>query len=253
MKTKLVVLITCFAFGCGLDTVGMGGSDEGAQPDVSDNTEPDTTEEVDAGPDVDAPDVFETAEDQTGEDGSDENEASDDDSDETTSEETSEDVADTAEDGEPEDAAGEDGETEDGVAEDGDVLSDGGGDPCTPPEIPPSGLHVFYCFTEDIRSFMSLWMQAERGGVPVFSWDQVPGCLAADARSLFCELPLRYNAVHQFKVEIPGTGIGWSCGPGLTAPLGTPRVWLDGTELAVSFADDGAGGCYHQFTTPPSP
>jgi hypothetical protein len=226
MKTKLVAIVALFLAGCGLETMGQDSdSDDSAEPDI--------------GPDeVDQEDL-----------------AEDDTADETTPDETDRDVTDIMEDVEPEDAAEaeaeaeDEGGEEDGDAEDGEVV-----DPCERPDIPTTGLYVFYCFVGDIRSDMALYLQIERGGTPIFPWAEIVACTATSARSMFCEPPLYYNGVYLFNIELdPGIGVGWSCGPGLAETWGTPRVWLDRREQIVTPHANMDGGCNHLFTTPPGP
>ncbi|MFA5413695.1 MAG: hypothetical protein WC348_04130 [Patescibacteria group bacterium] len=230
MGTKLVTIVVAFAVAlfvasCGLNTDGMG-DDDGALPDISpDETEPDL------------PEVAEDADEDTGPD-------------EATPDETVEDVTEVAE-----DDADEDGESEDvgGDEADGDETDDGGiVDPCERPDIPALGVYVFFCFVDDITADMSLSLQIERGGLPIFPWAEILDCTATGTRSMFCELPLYYNGVYIFNVEIPGVGIGWSCGPGTDVLWGMPRVWVNHAEQTVRTIPNVDDGCNHQFTTPPS-
>lgn len=235
MKTKLVAMVALFLTGCGLDTMGQGsGSDDFAEPDIG----PDEVE-----PDVPEADQEDATEDET---------ADEVEPDEATPDETDEDIMDIVEDVEPEDAAEAEAEAEaedEGGEEDGEVV-----DPCARPDIPATGLYVFYCFVDDLRSDMTLWLQIERSGVPIVAWRAEPGCTATSARSLFCELDLRYNAVYLVNITLdPSIGIGWSCGPGLAETWGTPRVWLDRREQIVTPRANMDGGCNHLFTTPPGP
>lgn len=233
MKVKLAVSATfLFLFGCGLNTAGQGPGDDDSPYDIqAEEVEPDITETDEPETDA-ADDHFELTEEDVSPETPDE--ASEVDDDETTDEADSED----AEDGE---AGEEDGETDDG----------GTVDPCTPPEIPTDGLYLFFCFTEDITSEMVMWRWVRRDWGPSVIWEPEPGCHIASSRVLACPVEIYHDATYYFNIEMPGTGpIGWSCGPGLAAPMGTPRVWLYGIPLAVTFADNGAGGCNHTFTTP---
>ncbi|MFA5129187.1 MAG: hypothetical protein WC445_04535 [Patescibacteria group bacterium] len=231
METKLatiaVALVTFVAMGCGLSTEGMG-MDDGSAPDVEpDEIEPDISE-ADAAEDDAEPD--ETTPDETAEDAE---------------EDLPEVTDDVAEDGEPEDVGGDEADGDE--AEDGGVV-----DPCERPDIPALGIYLFYCFTDDLHSDMTLWLQIERGGLPIVGWSEVTGCTATGVRSMFCELPLYYNAVYFFNIETPGVGIGWSCGPGTDVLWGTPRIWVNHAEQTVRVVPNMDGGCNHQFTTPPS-
>lgn len=151
-----------------------------------------------------------------------------------------------AEDAEPEDVVEDESSEEDGEAEDGGTV-----DPCAPPTIPTDGLYLFFCFEDDIVSELIMWRWVYRDWGPAVIWETEPGCRIASSRTLFCPVEIYLDATYYFNVEMPGTGpIGWSCGPGLTAPMGMPRVWLYGIPLAVTFVDNGAGGCNHTFTVP---
>jgi hypothetical protein len=236
MGTKSATIVVAFAvalfvaMGCGLNTDGVG---DDAQSDLSsDEVEPDLSEVAD---DVDA----------------------DSEPDETTPDETVEDITevepdlsedvedDSAEDGEPEDV----GEDE----ADGDETDDGGiVDPCERPDIPALGVYAFYCFVDDITADMSLSLQIERGGLPIFPWAEILDCTATGTRSMFCELPLYYNGVYIFNIEILDVGIGWSCGPDTDVLWGLPRIWVNRAEQTVRTIPNEDGGCNHQFTTPPS-
>ena len=230
LALALVFLSTLFA-SCGLDTDGVG-DDQGndfVADSGPDDFEPDVPGTEDAGPD----------------------EAE---LDETTPDETVGDVAEIepdvpgtedAEDSESEDISGD--EVDGDVADDGETT-----EPCTRPDIPATGVHVFFCFVDDITADMSLSLQIERGGLPIFPWAEILDCTATGARSMFCELPLHYNAVYFFNIEIPGIGIGWSCGPGTDVLWGTPRGWVNHAEQTVRVVPNIDGGCNHQFTTPPS-
>lgn len=249
MKTKLVaIMIALFVVtSCGLDTEGLGAPDEGTLPDVSDDAEPDI------GPD-------ETEGEDTGEDErTDETEP-----DETSPDEAAEDVMDIPEDAEPEDAigdeaadeAGDEGgeaETEDGSTEDGDA-EDGETDPCALPEIPATGIFIFYCFFDypELMSPMHLWLEIERGGTPVIPWGGVPGCsVTTRSHRLECALPVVWSALYKFNIELdPGVGVGWSCGPFPNSNWGTPRVWLYGVEITVTPLPFDVERCYHSFETP---
>jgi len=235
MGTKSATIVVAFAvalfvaMGCGLNTDGVG---DDAQSDLSsDEVEPDLPEvaddvDVDSEPDETTPD--ETVEDT-------------DDIEEDLPEVTD----DAAEDGEPEDAGGDEA--------DGDEADDGGVvDPCERPDIPAIGIQMFFCFVDDITADMSLSLQIERGGLPIFPWAEILDCTATGARSMFCELPLYYNAVYFFNIETPGVGIGWSCGPGTDVLWGLPRIWVNHAEQTVRVVPNIDGGCNHQFTTPPS-
>lgn len=240
METKLVALTIYFVIGgCGLDTGGMGEPDEGALPDIVEEVAPDVSE-------ADQEDVAEDAgEDETADETSEPDEASPD--------EAAEDVTDVPDETEPEDAIrdeADEGGDEGGEAEDGDT-EDGEPDPCARPEIPTTGLFVFYCFDYDLLSPMHLWLQIERSGIPVVSWSIAPGCTTGRSRRLECTLTLVWDALYKFNTELdPGVGIGWSCGPELLAIWGTPHVWLDGVELTVTSVTNGGGGCNHSFLTP---
>jgi hypothetical protein len=217
MGTNKLALVLAFLFvGCGLDTNGqsLDGDDFGSDIEL-DEVEP-------AVPEADA------AEDSELED--------------ATPDETVEDVpeADAAEDSELEDEATDE-------ADDGGVV-----DPCERPDIPETGIYAFFCFADDIRADMILSLQIERGGLPIFPWAEILDCTATGARSMFCELPLYYNAVYFFNIEIPGVGIGWSCGPGTDVLWGAPRIWVNHAEQTVRVVPNIDGGCNHQFTTPPS-
>jgi len=230
MKAKLVAMVAMILAGCGLETMGQGSdSDDFAEPDIGpDEVESDV-------PEVDREDV---AEDETSE------------PDEATPDETDEDVTDVPEDAEPEDAAETEAEDEDGDAEDGDT-EDGEVDPCALPEIPTTGIFVFYCFDYDLLSPMHLWLQIERSGIPVVIWSEAPGCSTARSRRLECTLTLVWDALYKFNIELdPGVGIGWSCGPELIEVWGHPRVWLNGRELVVTPMTNGSDGCNHSFLTP---
>ncbi len=245
METKLVALTICFVIGCGLDTSGMGEEDEGALPDIVEEAESDM-EMDEVAPDVPEEDLTED----TGED-----ETVDDVADEASPDEVAEDVTDVPDETEPEDAAEDEvtdeGGEEDGGAEDGDI-EDGEPDPCALPEIPTTGIFIFYCFDYDLSSPMSLEFQAERAGIPVVSWRAAPGCSTTRGRRLECTLtPTMWGATYIFNIRLdPGVGIGWSCGPELLAIWGTPRVWLDGVELPITPVTNGDGGCNHSFLIP---
>lgn len=255
MRTNklMAIVVALFVASCGLETAGLGEPDLDTQPDASLDAEPEETEEVDAEPDVDAPDVPD-------EDDAGENEVSDDaEPDEATPEETAEDVADTADDAEPDEAdiadeatdeAGDEGGTEDSGTEDSDA-EDGVVDPCALPTIPATGIFVFYCFDYEITSPMHLWLEIERGGVPVIPWSEAPGCSVASSRRLTCSLPIVWDALHKFNIELdPGVGIGWSCGPYPLSIWGTPRVWLNGVESTITPLPFDTDRCYHSFQTP---
>ncbi|MBU1146415.1 hypothetical protein KKD80_02610 [Patescibacteria group bacterium] len=223
METKLTaIVVALFVASCGLETEGFGESGLDTMPEASPDAEPDILEEDDAGPDEVAPDVPETAEDDAGED-----EATD----------------------EGSEADAEDAETEDSDVEDGTI------DPCALPEIPTTGLFIFYCFDYDLLSPMDLEFQVEQGGIPIISWRASLECSVTRSRRLECTLaPLVWNASYIFNIRLDsGIGIGWSCGPELLAIWGTPHVWLDGTELAVTSVTNGDGGCNHGFVTPSPP
>lgn len=221
---KLALAFFCLVVGCGLSTEGMG-MDDGSNPDV--------------GPDEIEPDVPEA---DTAEDGElDEGVLPDE-----TAEDVAEDIPETAEDSGPEDADEED-EADGEEADDGEIVN-----PCERPDIPEAGIQMFFCFADDIAADMTLYLQIERGGLPVFPWAEILDCTATGARSMFCELPVYYNAVYIFNVLIPGIGVGWSCGPETDVLWGVPRVWVNHVEQTVSTRANTEGGCNHLFTTPPS-
>lgn len=238
METKLMAIaIALFTTSCGLETEGVGESNLDTTPEVAPDAEPDVVEEDDAGPDEVARDVPETTEENAADD--------------------------VAEDAEPEDASeatdegrAEDGETEpeDGGIEDGEA-EDGEPDPCALPEIPTTGIFVFYCFDYDLLSPFALEFQVEQGGLPVVSWRGSPECtFSSPSRRLECALtPTVWDATYIFNIRYdPGIGIGWSCGPELLEIWGAPRAWFEGIELPVEPVPNGDGGCNHRFLTPPS-
>lgn len=231
MKVKLVISATfLFLFGCGLNTAGQGPDDDDSPYDIqAEEVEPDITDTAD--------DRFELTEEDVSPETPDE--VSEVDADET---------ADEADSEEAEDAGFEDEASE----EDG-----GTADPCERPDVPTTGVYVFFCFADDLRANMTLSLQIERGGLPVFPWAEILGCTVADSRSTFCGLPLYYNAIYVFNTEFeltyPGTGTSWTCGPGTDDVLwGVPRVWVNHVEQAVTTRANMDGGCNHLFTTPPS-
>lgn len=246
----MAIVIALFVASCGLDTEGLGEPDEGTLPEASDDTEPDI------GPDEIVADV-------PGEDAAEEDSGHD----EATPEETTEDTVDSTEDAEPEDAddaedvvddaadEGSEADAEDAGTEDGDA-EDGAIDPCALPEIPTTGIFIFYCFDYDLLSPFALEFQIEQGGLPVVSWRGSPECtFTSRSRRFECTLtPLVWDATYVWNIRLdPGVGIGWSCGPELLEIWGTPRAWLNGVELAVDPVTNGDGGCNHSFTTPPPP
>ncbi|MFH2136860.1 MAG: hypothetical protein ABII19_04530 [Patescibacteria group bacterium] len=250
METKLTaIVVALFVASCGLETEGFGESGLDAAPDLSPDAEPDILEEDDAGPDEAAPDILETAEDDAGED-----EATDDfetELDEATPDEAAEDADDAVDEATDEgsEADAEDAETEDSDVEDGTI------DPCALPEIPTTGLFIFYCFDYDLLSPMDLEFQVEQGGIPVISWRASLECSVTRSRRLECTLtPLVWNASYIFNIRLDsGIGIGWSCGPELLEIWGHPRAWLNGRELTVTPVTNGDGGCNHGFVTPSPP
>lgn len=244
MKIKLMALVAWLAMGCALNTNGLSTDDEDrVLPDImSDETEPDV---------FDATDENVTREDVAADETTDEAREPD--------ETTAEDVTDVPEDAEPEDAA-EDEAADEGGEEDGEADDGGTVDPCTPPEIPADGLYLFFCFSEDITSEMVMWRWVERDWAPNVLWETEPGCRIASSRTLFCRVEIYRDAIYDFNIEMPGLVIPafcggaldpcWSCGPGLSSPLGTPRVWLYGVPVEVTFDSNGGTGCNHTFTVP---
>lgn len=238
MGTNKLALALAFLFvgffGCGLDTAGTGEFTDESQMDA-DTVEPEDVPDADTAEDAEPDDA---GEDEAAEDVVD------------GEIDVPEDAPD-AEDTEPEDFVED--EAGDETDADGEETDDGGiVDPCERPDIPATGIQMFFCFADDITSDMTLYLQVESRGTPVFPWAPIPGCMATDARSAFCELPLYYNAVYIFNIEIPGIGIGWSCGPATDVLWGTPRVWVNHAEQTVSAQPNVEGGCNHLFTTPPS-
>ena len=122
-------------------------------------------------------------------------------------------------------------------------------DPCALPTIPSTGLYVFYCLNEDRTTDMTLWRSVDQPG-PDIEWGIEPGCATTDTISLFCNMDTsEYGTGRKtikFKIEIPGIGIGWSCGPGLEVNHGNPRLFYNNHERTLEIVDDGDGGCYHQ-------
>ncbi|MBI5072046.1 hypothetical protein HZB93_04145 [Candidatus Falkowbacteria bacterium] len=247
METKLVALTICFVIGgCGLDTGGMGEPDDGALPDIVEEGEPDI------GPDEAATDVSEADQEDVAEDAGEDETADETEPDEASPDEAAEDVTDVPDETEPEDADDAADEAGDEASDEGGETEDGEPDPCALPEIPATGIFVWYCFDYDLSSPMSLEFQAERAGIPVVSWRAAPGCSTTRGRRLECTLtPTVWDATYIFNIRLdPGVGIGWSCGPELLAIWGTPHVWLDGVELTVTSVTNGDGGCNHSFLTP---
>jgi hypothetical protein len=238
MKGKLASFwILTFLFGCGLNTAGQGPDD--------DDQGPSDVPEQEAGPDIARDEVPEEDaaedEDHFDQDGEDvPSETADEASPDEMSDETA-DSSETEDDGAEDETSAEDGETEDGEVT----------DPCAPPEIPTDGLYLFFCLEEGVASELVMWRWIYRDWGPAVIWETEPGCRIASSRTLFCPVEIYRDATYYFNIEMPGTGpVGWSCGPGLAAPMGTPRVWLYGIPVAITFADNGAGGCNHIFTVP---
>jgi len=228
MKANLTAKFwLCFAvFGC-FNCMEPGGPEEDAAPDAAD------ADETDALPDL--------AEDEAGE----------------TPEETGD--AEEAEDSSPDEAAfetedsvPEDGGSEESIdGEDGDAGEDGETvDFCIPPEIPPTGLYLFFCFPEDIPVDITLWRWISLEWYPTVLWSEESGCSTTDKPVLFCEVEHHRAATYYMNIEISFLDTAWACGPGLTTPYGRPRVWLAGEEQTLILSGDGAGGCYFEFSTP---
>jgi hypothetical protein len=233
-RVALFMLSLAVGASCALDTEGQGNDEEDQVPDIV----PD-----EATPDVSEVDTTEVVEEDAGEESrdetDDESEPDEVEPDETTDAPDAEAAEDVAE---AEDESGE----EDGDAIDGEAI-----DPCTPPEIPTTGrIWLFYCLAEEGPTEMVMWRWIRREWAPYVLWEREPGCSRASTTSLWCEVEYYHTAIFYFNIEMPGLGIGWSCGPALSAPYGTPRVWLDGLEIPVSAESNGMGGCNHVFSTP---
>jgi hypothetical protein len=237
MKGKLASFwILTFLFGCGLNTAGQGPDDDDQGPsDVpAEEAGPDIVEEDVSAPDSDD-DRFELFSEDASLEVLDETSEIEETADETDSEE--------AEDAGPEDEASE----EDGETEDGEIT-----DPCAPPEIPTTGLYLWYCISEPASLDMAVERWVERLSGPPIVWAFEPGCYALDARSIFC-LMADYGpgSTYYFNITTPTFGAGWSCGPDLEVNHGVPHIWHDGRELEVSVVDNGYGGCNHSFEITP--
>ncbi len=227
MKVKLAIYATfLFLFGCGLDTAGSG-------PD-GDDYSPSDVPDQEAGPDIGEDEVAEVVEDHF----------------ELTEEDVSPEATDEAADYEETEAADAEDEAseEDGEGEDGEIT-----DPCAPPEIPTTGLFLWYCIPDPPVSIgMAVGLWVERLSGPPITWRFEPSCGARDARSIFCELTdYGPGSTYYFNVTTPSIGAGWSCGPDLEVTHGVPRIWHHGWELEVGVVDNGYGGCNHTFEIAP--
>jgi hypothetical protein len=244
---KLLALVLVSFVGCGLDTAGTGELTDESQMDA-DAVEPDADVSEDVFEDGSAEDAEpeDFGEDETAEDVVD------------VEADVSEDIpdADTAEDAEPEDFVEDEAGDEAGDEADGEETDDGGiVDPCAPPEIPPTGLYVFFCFDDDITSNIVMWRWVDRTFGPDISWEIEPRCWVGTSRSLFCSVEIYGGATYycNFKVDPginPDSG-DWTCGPGLSTPVGAPLAWYNGDPLTVTSVANGSGGCNHAFVVPP--
>jgi len=242
METKLAIVLACLFVGCGLETAGQGQADDGQADIVPDGIEPDVAET-----DVEEPDILELAEVEPPPEAADE--AGEDETDGTADEASPE-----AEDASEEDG-GEEAEdvrdvTDESGEEDGEVA-----DPCTPPEIPTTGLFLFFCIATDRwPTNLHLERRVDRSGtgLPDDPWGVEPGCAATDARSLPCEVDLTGPGTMIFGVHLT---YAWAC-EHLATPYahGVPRLWWNGTELVLGDpvwnGVDGSDGCQYTLSLP---
>lgn len=239
METKLAIVLACLFAGCGLDTAGQGQADDGWTDIVPDEIEPDLADSE--------PDVLDLAEVEPPPEATDE--ASADEADGATDEAAPE----------AEDVSGEDGGEE---AEDVHDVTDEGGegdsevtDPCAPPEIPTTGLYFFYCVRDGWLTDLTLerWVDRAGTGLPDDLWGVEPDCIDYDTRSLFCEVRLTGPGTLNFNIR--QLSMPWACDH-LTTPYayGTPRLWWDGTELALGDpvwnGDTSSDGCNYTCVLP---
>lgn len=240
MRKKLAALVAfCpwLLFGCGLETSGSGPGD--------DDYGPSDVPAEEAGPDISGDEVPDTAEDHfelVEEDASPET-ADEAGPDET--EETADEAADSAEaeDAGPDESGEEDGETEDG----------GTADPCAPPDIPTTGLWLWYCIPGTTTLIdMTVEREVNRLSEPDILWGLEPACSRHSTRILLCSMT-DYGAasIYVFNITTPGFDPGWSCGPGLEVTHGVPRIWYYGWELEVGVVANHDGGCNHTFEIAP--
>ncbi len=217
-----VVSLMTWAAGCSLNTAGQGDDEEDHLPDIV--------------PDETSPDVFEADTAETPEE-----DAAEETRDEAGNESELEGTADTPDTEETEDAAGagdEGGETV---------------DPCPLPEIPTTGIYLFYCPVEIGPIDMALGRYVEREGAPNIEWSYDTSCRTSGAYFLWCNLT-SYNswspATVYFNVAMD-SGTLWACigdPPGTpSSPYGLPRLWQNGVELTVETAPNPVGGFNYVF------
>lgn len=206
---------------CGLNTAGIG-DDENSAPDIV--------------PDEIMSDVSEVIDNEVTEENSDREESGDAyevEPDEGMLEDESTDSLDAEEDFSEVEDSEEDGETV---------------DPCAPPDIPTTGIWLFFCLTADARTDMTMWRWVDRDELPDIEWSQESGCTVRNSRILFCDLSL-YSAWRPATVHfnIAMRGSLWSC-EGFDTPYGQPRVWIDGLEIMLGMAPGAPpGSSNHTF------
>ncbi len=237
--TKLALALSFVLMGCGLDTNGMAEdvwTDE-AEPDTFETEPPDIPDFVDAESPDETPEEVENeveAEEDAAEEAADETPEIEADFEEV-GDEGSEDVPDA------EDEGGE---------EDGEAV-----DPCAPPEVPTTGLYLFFCITTDRwPTNIHLERRVDRSGtgLPDVPWAVELGCVTGDTRILFCEVDLTGPGTMIFGVHLT---YAWAC-EHLATPYahGTPRLWWNGAELTLGEplwnGVDGSDGCQYTVSLP---
>jgi len=122
---------------------------------------------------------------------------------------------------------------------------------CVLPDIPDTGLHVYYCMLEDTTATMRFYREVEdSGGSEIVAYSELTSCrVTTPGRDILCEIPGHSGwgsgALAMFIIQTFGVNGGWSC----PETNGLPVVKLDGTWMALN-PPITSPVCRHNFNMP---
>lgn len=121
---------------------------------------------------------------------------------------------------------------------------------CTLPDIPDTGLHIYYCSVMDTTMTMRMYREVDlaAGGTVPYS-EEIPCRITTPTREMLCELSgagsWGSGSLVKFIIQTPGVNGGWSC----PETNGIPIVKYEGEWVGLNAAIT-SPACRHNFDLP---